>query len=65
MVVSFRPLHHELETLLFGVSTTVFSRDMNGRERLVDRELKMRGSGAQDGTFVGALEDVVVERWAF
>lgn len=59
-VVSYRPMLAQIDALLYGDSSTVFSRDSQGAEMHLDRARNVEGSGAQHGIFFNDIADSIV-----
>jgi hypothetical protein len=60
VVVSYRPLLSQMETLLCGNPEMVFTRDSNGHEDHVDRTLNVIGSGFQHMRYFSAMQQHVL-----
>ena len=60
VVVSYRPLLSQVETLLCGDPEVVFTRDIDGHEAHVDRTLNVVGSGFQHTRYFSAMKQLVV-----
>ena len=62
VALSYRPMLRELETVLFGDVTEVFTHDSAGHEAHVDRTMNVIGSGFMHGKFFDDMMSVHVHR---
>jgi hypothetical protein len=62
VALSYRPMLRQLETVLFGDVTEVFTHDGEGHEAHVDRTMNVIGSGFMHGKFFDDMMSVHVHR---
>ena len=62
VALSYRPMLRQLETVLFGDVTKVFTHDGEGHETHVDRTMNVIGSGFMHGKFFDDMMSVHVHR---
>ena len=60
VAISYRPMLRQLETVLFGDVTEVFTHDGEGHEAHVDRTMNVIGSGFMHGKFFDDMMSVHV-----
>ncbi|MBP2000176.1 polyketide synthase PksN [Paenibacillus shirakamiensis] len=59
-IASYAPMLEQISEVLFGDCTTIFSRDIHGHERHVDRQLNVLGSGFQHEKYFLDLEEIIL-----
>ena len=63
VALSYRPMLRQLETVLFGDVTEVFTHDGEGHEAHVDRTMNVIGSGFMHGKFFDDMMSVLHVAW--
>ena len=61
VTVSYMPLFNQMETLLFGSTKNILSRDENNNETHVNRKMNVWGSGGAHKLYFKKIDEIILE----